>query len=131
VIVRRFFLLLAAAMAFAVCAGVCVVALAFALYALIVPHLGAAGASGVVAGASALTVGLGALILAFGARAKRPRNRPAGASGLVERGLEMIKEKPVVAIVAAVGAGLLAVRDPKYLGAAMRSFVEGKATPRR
>jgi hypothetical protein len=37
----------------------------------------------------------------------------------------------VTAIAAAVAAGLLAVRNPKYLGAMIRAFVEGRETPRR
>jgi len=131
VIARRLFLLLAAATALAACAGVCVIALALALGAWVEPMVGAAGAAAIVAAAAALILALGALILALGARARRRRLSPPGSSGLVERALALMRDKPVVAIVAAVGAGLLAIRNPRYLGAALRSFAEGRELPRR
>ncbi|HZZ34529.1 MAG TPA: hypothetical protein VFE03_02295, partial [Caulobacteraceae bacterium] len=120
-----------AAAAFAASAAVCVVALAFALYAGVEPYLGRAGASGVVAGTAALFIFIMALILANAGKPK-PKPKPAaGAEGLIERGLEFIRDKPIVAIAAAIGVGILAVRNPQYFGAAIRAFVEGRNPPTR
>ena len=129
---RRLFLTLAAAAAFATSASICVVALAFALYALVEPYLGRAGGAAVVAATAALVVALAALFVGASARSKRDR-RPAAAAvgGVVERVLRFVREKPVLAISAALGAGFLAVRNPRYLGAAVRAFFEGREIPRR
>jgi hypothetical protein len=45
--------------------------------------------------------------------------------------MNFFRDKPVVAVGAALGAGFLAVRNPKYLGAAIRSFIEGHETPKK
>ena len=128
---RRLFLTLAAAAAFATSASICVVALAFALYALVEPYVGRAGAAAIVAAVAALVVALAALFIGATAKSKRD-NRPAAAvGGVVERVLRFVREKPVVAISAALGAGFLAVRNPRYLGAAVRAFFEGREIPRR
>ncbi len=132
---RRLFLALAAAAAFAASAAICVVALAFALYALVEPYVGRAGAGAIVAAAAALVVAVSALFVGRAAKGKRDR-RPATvargvAGGVAERLVRFVREKPVVAISAALGAGFLAVRNPRYLGAAVRAFLEGRDIPRR
>jgi hypothetical protein len=117
--------------AMAACAAVTVIALAFAEYALIETYIGRAGAAACVAGTAALMIGLGAVMITAGARPKKPAAPPPRSDALVDRALEFVKEKPVVAIAAALAAGFLAVRNPGYLGAAVRSFVEGQEPPRR
>jgi hypothetical protein len=128
VILRRILFLLMAASALAVSAGVIVIALAYALYALVKPDLGAAGAAAVVAGSAALLIGLIGLLL--GALARPPKRKTKAPENVVDRITEFVRDKPVTAIAAAIGAGLLAIRNPKYLGAAIRSFVEGRETRR-
>ena len=128
-ILRRLLLGLAIATALSASAAVCVVALAFALYAVVEPTLGRAGAAAIVAGAAALIIALSAAFIGAAARSKGA-NRPPPAS-LVERVVRLVREKPVVAISTALGAGFLAVRNPRYLGAAVRAFLEGRPTPRR
>jgi hypothetical protein len=60
----------------------------------------------------------------------RRRKTPAAAPrSFLERGLDLVREKPVVAVSAALAAGFLAIRNPKYLGAAIRAFVEGRPPP--
>jgi hypothetical protein len=120
-----------AAAAMAASASVLIVALAFALYALVEPTLGRAGAAAVVAGASGLLIGLLALTIALMARAKRPKPKLESASGVVERIFELVRDQPVMAIGAALGAGFLAMRNPTYLGSAIRSFLEGRPPPKR
>ena len=128
---RRLILALAAAAAFAASAAVCVVALAFALYALVEPYVGRAGAAAIVAAVAALIIAGAALFVGAAAKAKRGRRVPAAVGGVVERLMRFVREKPVVAISAALAAGFLAVRNPRYLGAAVRAFFEGRDVPRR
>lgn len=128
---RRLLLGVIAAAAMAASASVLVVALAFALYALVEPLLGRAGAAATVAGAAALLIGLLGTTIALMARAKRPRPSVSATGGVVERIFELVRDKPVVAIAAALGAGLMAVRNPTYVGSAIRSFLEGRPPPKR
>ena len=116
--------------ALAACAAVAVVALAFAEYALIEIWIGRAGAAACVAGTAALLIGIGALLASGGGAAKKPLPPPARSDALLDRAFDFVKEKPVVAIAAALAAGFLAVRNPGYLGAAVRSFLEGEPPPR-
>jgi hypothetical protein len=129
VIVRRILFYLAAASAFAVSAGVVVVALAFALYAGVEPYVGRAGGAAIVAGAAALLIALIGIIL--GSAARPPPRKAADPQSVIDRVVEFIRDKPVVSIAAAIAAGLLAVRNPRYLGRVIRSFVEGREPPKR
>ncbi len=128
-ILRRILFFLAATTAFAVSAGVVVIALAYALYALVKPSLGPAGASAVVAGAAALLIALIGVILA--AVSRPPPRKARTSDSVVDRVVEFVRDRPVSAVAAAIAAGLMAVRNPKYLGAAIRAFVEGRERPRR
>ena len=118
-------------MALAVSAGVFVVALAYGLFALVKPYVGSAGGAGVVAGAAALFIAIIAMILSAMGRPTPPRKKTSEPQSFVERASEFIKERPVLAIATALAAGLLAVRNPRYLGAALRAFVEGREPPSR
>lgn len=128
-ILRRILLALAGITALAVSAGVIVVALAYALYALVKPAIGPAGGAAVVAGAAATLIALIGVVLSTLARP--PKRKASEPQTIIDRVVEFIRDKPVTAIAAAVAAGLLAVRNPKYLGAMIRAFVEGRETPRR
>ena len=128
---RRLLLGVIAAAAMAASASVLVVALAFALYALVQPSLGSAGAAAAVAGASAVLIGLLATAIALMARAKRPKPKLNASGGVVERIFELVRDQPVMAISAALGAGFLALRNPTYLGSAIRAFLEGQPPPKR
>ncbi|MGH6956188.1 MAG: hypothetical protein ACREEW_05935 [Caulobacteraceae bacterium] len=121
-ILRRILFALAGATALAVSAGVFVVALAYMLYALVKPEVGAPAASAVVAGAAAIVIGL--LAVALGALARPKKRKPGEPKHLVDRLVEFVRAKPVTAIASAVAAGLLAVRNPTYLGAVLRAFVD-------
>ena len=128
-ILRRILLALAGITALAVSAGVIVVALAYALYALVKPAIGPAGGAAVVAGSAATLIALIGVVLSTLARP--PKRKASEPQTIIDRVVEFIRDKPVTAIAAAVAAGLLAVRNPKYLGAMIRAFVEGRETPRR
>ncbi len=127
-ILRRLTLVLAAAAVMATSASVATVALAFALYALVVPYVGAAGAGAVVAGAAALMLAIIAMIFS-GPRMRRESSSSVQAGSLVERAFSLARDRPVVAIAAALGVGFMVIRNPRYLGAAVRAFVEGRETP--
>jgi hypothetical protein len=129
VILRRVLFFMAGASAMATSAGVVVVALAFALFAAVRPLIGPAWAAAAVAGAAALMILVIGLSLASLGRPQR-RSLPQG-EGLVERAIELLKEKPLTAAAGAVAAGILAVRNPAYLGALARAFVEGREPRRR
>jgi hypothetical protein len=121
---------LAAAAVLATSAAIFVIALAFALYAVVRPSVGPAGAAAIVAGAAALLVLSGAVALALVSRGKEAKRAERGKDPAA-RLINLVREKPVATIVAAIGAGFLAIRNPKYLGAALRSFLEGPETPKR
>jgi hypothetical protein len=75
----------------------------------------------ILAGATALAVSAGVFViaLAYGEFAlAKPYVGSAGASG-------------VVAGSAALFIGILAIRNPTYLGAVIRAFIEGREPPRR
>lgn len=128
-IFRRLALALVAAAVLATSAAVAIVALALALYALVLPLLTPAGAAAVVAGAAAVVLATAALLLARRPRPRRETSKAHRTGNVVERALALAQEKPVIAIAAALGAGFLIIRNPRYLGAAVRAFVEGRETP--
>ena len=120
--------------AFAAGAAVTVFALGFALYAFAEPSLGRAGAAAVVAGVSALLIALGGMFAAMGGAAARTPKRasaPAAGESLIERALLFMQEKPVIAVIAAVGAGFLAIRNPTYVGSVIRSILGVPEPPDR
>jgi len=113
---------LMAAAVFSAAAAVAVFALAFTLYALVEPTLGRAGAAGTVAGVTALLIALGGVLLILSGR-KPPPKPPVLTGNLLERALAFVRQRPVLAASAAIGAGFMAVRDPKYLGEVLRTFL--------
>jgi len=108
--------------------GVLVVAIAYAIFALAEPYVGRAGAAGVVAGLAALGLIIGGLLI--GRRPRRPKLEPPPPETFAEKAFSYLKDKPIVAVAAAVGIGILAVRNPQYFGAAMRAFMEPRTPPK-
>ncbi len=125
-IFRRILMALVTAVMFAAGSAVAVVALAFAFYVLVEPRLGKAGAAAMVALATAALMVVGGLTLGWAGRKKPPKTALSTSSGLVERGLEFLQQKPMLAATAAVGVGIMAIRNPKYLGSVLRSFLDGQ-----
>lgn len=129
-IFRRLLFLLAGLTALAISAGIVVIALAFALYALAEPYVGRAGAAGIVALAAAILIGvIGFALTQMGKVKARPRKAGAEPETITDRIVDFVRSRPVTAIVGAVAAGILAVRNPGYLGSLMRAFVEGRENP--
>lgn len=130
-IFRRLLFLLAGAVALAVSAGVVVVALAFALYAGVSPYVGRPGAAAIVAAAAAILIGLlGLLLTRQGKRRPASARKPGEGETITDRIFDFVRQKPVTTVAGAVAAGILAVRNPGYLGSLIRAFVEGRE-PRR
>lgn len=123
-ILRRVLLAVAAAGAIGSAAGVLVVALAFAVYAFFRDMVGPAGAAAIVAGLTGLGLLLTGLFLALGAGVGR---KP---QGLGERLADFVREKPLTAIAAGLGAAFLAFRNPAILMAFLAAFLEPKGGKR-
>ena len=122
---------LAAAAAIAAAAAVSVVAAAFALYAVLQPHLGSAGAAAVVAAVAAVIVGIAGLLAAHKAEEKaRPAPAPDGFA-FAERAIEMVKERPILAVGAGLAAGVIAFRNPALAAIVAKALLDvGKPPPR-
>lgn len=130
-LIRRFALGVTAIAVLATSAGVAVVALAFTLYALVRPYVGPAGAGAMVCAAAAIMLLIAGVTLAIAARPRRAAMVKSEAGDPGRRILGLMREKPVTTIAAALGVGLMAVRNPGYIGAALRSFLEGEPARKR
>ena len=124
--IRKLLLIFAAGGAALAAAGVLVVSLAWALYALMRDQadLSAAASAAVVAAVVALIFVMVAAVLAIKAGAK-PKEPP-----VVERLKSFVRERPLAAGAAALAAGVFAVRNPKAFLPLVLAFLEPK-NPRR
>jgi hypothetical protein len=95
------------------------VALAYAEFALAHQYLNAAGSAAVVAATVALILAIVALSLFVKLNAKKPEPEQT----LGEKAAEFIKRKPIVAAVAALGGGFLALRNPALVTTLVMSFL--------
>ncbi len=109
-------------------AAVVVVALAFALYALVQPMLGDAGASAVVAAAFALIVAIGGF--AAMPRGRRRGATPASPDGVAGDLMELVRGKPIASAGIAVAAGVMAMRNPRVIAEIARAFFQNRRRPR-
>jgi hypothetical protein len=130
VIFRRLLFLLAGATVLAVSAGILVAALAFALYAFVETYIGRPGAAAVVALAAAILIGVVGFLLTRLGRPKARPHKPGEPETITDRIADFVRSRPVTAIAGAIAAGILAVRNPGYLGSLIRAFVEGREQPR-
>ena len=114
--------------AVAAAAAVVIVALSFALYAVVKPYLGEAGAAAVVAGVFALI----AVVIAWGASRKaapRPAARgKAEDQSVIDRLVVMAKERPLIALGATAAAVTVLVRNPAIITAVVSAFLAGNAS---
>lgn len=114
----------AAVAAMAAAAGVCVVAAAFAIYALLREYLTPAGASAALAVGAAVI----AAILAFVTfRKAQPRPLRRDEENLTTRLFDLAREKPLIAAGAAVAAALVLLRNPGVVGAAVSAAMASRA----
>ncbi len=119
---------LAAAAAIAAAAAVGVVSAAFALYALIAPWLGPAGAAAVVAAVAALLVGVCGTLAKRKAQGRKPvTGAPEADPGIVQKIIEVAKERPMLAAGAAVAAGVYAIRHPALVAAVIGAVMQNRS----
>ena len=119
----------AAAAALAAAAVIGVAAAAFALYAGLHPWVGPAWAAAIVAAAMALLILIGALMIrgrASGGRSRRRRDEPEPDASLVQKAVEMARAHPLLAVGAAVGVGVYAIRNPQLVAAVVTAFMAGR-----
>jgi hypothetical protein len=108
-------------------AAVCVVALAFALYAAVAPFVGPAWGGAIVAGTAALLIALGALVMLVAANPPKPK--AAEQKDTVTRLIELGRDKPIIAAGALVAAGVVAMRNPKIATALVAAFLAKRPAP--
>ena len=116
----------------ATASAVFVVALSLALFAVLEPTLGAAGAAAAVAAISLLILVVGGLTLLIFAGSKR--RRPVGEADrdVGSDLLELARRRPIFALfgaLAATAAGVTALRNPR-LAAGIFSSLLGARRPR-
>jgi hypothetical protein len=122
-IFRRLALALAAAACLAAAAGTAIVALAFALYALLRDPLGPAGAAACVVAAAVIVAALAGLILMQVAHVGRrgPRRREMGVGGggalAFDSLADLVRDRPFAAAVLAAAVGWVITRSPGLAGA--------------
>lgn len=120
-------------------AGTLVVALCFAIYAALREALTPAGASAVVVLIAAAMMGVGAFVLLRGGKSHPehahgkpgPHSGHGAPQGIVERALDLARDKPVIAAGAALAAGLLALRNPTLIGAVIGAVTARASQPSR
>jgi hypothetical protein len=121
---RRALAVLLAGVALAACLGVALVALVFALHALLEPWLGATGATALVIALVALLTAAGAVAAQLALRPRRGAAAGVPAKALVDRVLVFVRDRPVVSIAGAVGVGALAIANPIFVARLARAFME-------
>ena len=129
-ILRKAILIACGVAALAAAASVCVIALAFALYAALAPAWGSALAAAGVAGAAMLLILLGGLIALVAAKPPRLRKKTA-TDDLTSRLFELARDKPIVAAAAIVAAGVVALRNPKITATLVAAFMAGRSGPKK
>lgn len=131
-IIRKLVLALVAAAATLAASGVIVVAAAYALFALVRPALGPAGAAAVVCLAAALLIGLIGVIAAMqaSAAAKRLKKARENSPSLLDQLIEVARDRPLVSGGAVITALTLAVKNPLVLGAIVKSLLNRKPSPK-
>jgi hypothetical protein len=118
--------LAAALAAVAAAAAVVIVAASFAVYAFAREYLTEAGAAAVVAGLFAVV----ALVVAWVATRKvKPKGKSKhDEESMVDRMIDLAKERPLIALGAAAAAVTVLLRNPAVITAVVSAFVAGKST---
>jgi hypothetical protein len=126
-IFKKAVLYVSAVSALAAAAIVVVVALAFALYAAVLPQVGPAWAAACVAGAAALLMVLCALALVI--KVNPPKfGKQAEERDTLTRLIDLAKDKPIVAASAIIGASLVALRNPKIVATVLATAMATRST---
>jgi len=133
VIFEKTLMTLAAAAAIAAAAAVSVFAAAFALHAVVQPLIGAAGAAAVVAAVAALIVAIAGLLAARKVEGRRDHRQAHAAPqdfDFTSRIVDIVKDRPLLSIGAALAAGVFALKNPTLTAAVAKAFMETRQPPR-
>lgn len=123
-ILRRLIVLAVILSGLTVSGCVVVIAVIFGVFAVLEPWLGAPGAGAAMFGFVGLVMGAAALVL-FSTTRRRVTvfEKPASpVAGVIDTLSELVRERPVMVVAAAIGAGVLAIRNPHYLASALRAL---------
>lgn len=126
-ILNRILIGAAAIAAIMAAAGCAVVALCFAIYALLRDYITPAGASAVIVLICAIIAGVSAWVLASKLKPAMPaRRRPEPPASFSERAIDLVRDHPLAAAGAAVAAGAAAFANPALVTAVLRAFTDRK-----
>ena len=128
---KRILNLAAALTAVAAAAAVVVIAASFAVYALAKPYLGEAGAAAVVAGVFALIAVIVAWLATRKVTPKAKRGGKVDDQSVIDRLIDMAKERPLIALGATAAAVTVMLRNPAVITAVISAFVAGNASKPR
>ena len=112
--------------AIAAAAGVTVVALAYALFAVMRYWLTPAGSAAVVALAFAILAAVIAMVMLG-----KSKPKPQPAQSPVERLVEIARQKPLLAAAGIIGASFIAVRNPGMVATLVMGLMAPKPDARR
>lgn len=118
----------AAFAAIAAAVSVCVVAAAFAVYALAESQIGPAGGAAVVVGVFALVAALVAWRTLRKASPKLQSRLKTNDGGPIDRFVQLAKDRPLIALGAAAAVGVVLVRNPAVISAVVTAFLAGQNT---
>jgi Na+/melibiose symporter-like transporter len=125
-IFRKFVGLVAAFAAIAAAGAICMVALAFAIYAGLRDVIGPAWAAAAVAGIVAFI----ALVIAFAITRKvRPKPVKGDSRNLTAQLIELARERPLVAMGAVAAAATVAFKNPRVLTAIVAAMFAPRPPP--
>ena len=128
----RLLLAVCGAAALAAASGVLVVALCLALFAVLEPVIGPAGAAAAVAAACLLVLASAGLTLLLVSAGRARRAPPPEPGDLGARLIDLASRRPLFTLFAAAAAaalGVAAVRNPR-MASGLVSFVLGLRRPR-
>ena len=128
-LLRKVIIALVGAAMLAASAGVLVVALAMALFALLRPYLGSAGAAAAVVLAAALLMGIVGVGMERWILKPGHKRRPEDEQDLLQRLIGMAQDKPLIAVGALIGAIFLAIRNPALTAVVVKAFLDPKPRP--
>lgn len=128
-ILQRVLMAVAAVAALAAAAVIAMVALAFAIFGMLKPEIGPANASAAVAATFAALIGLAGFMSARGASGRggqrRRKGEPEGdAASLIDRLMDLARDRPIAAVGVAVALGIFLMRSPTALAAIARAFFD-------
>ena len=131
-IFKKALLYVSAVSALAAAAVVVVVALAFALYAAVLPQVGPAWAAASVAGAAAALMVLCALVLLIKVNPPRFGKQPEERDVLT-RLIDLAKDKPIVAASAIIAGAAVALKNPKIVATLLATAMATRpsSTPKK